>query len=409
MKTILHVDLNNFYASVECMYDPSIRGLPVAVCGDIELRHGIVLAKNYIAKAAGVKTGYTIADAKRACPGLVCVLPHMDRYMRFSAMAKGIYSDYTDKIESFGIDECWLDMGGTDKGVQTADEIRKRIRKELGVTASVGVSYNKIFAKMGSDYKKPDATTEITEENYKDLLWCLPLSDMMFVGRATEKKLRLYGMETIGDLASADPRLLERLLGKNGLLLHRFANGRDNSEVSALNEEPEIKSIGNSTTSPRDIITDDDVRVTFMALCESVAARLRRHKMKCYTVAIDERNTELFAFTRQKHLVSPVCTADEIFAAAMELHRFNRRPGEKLRSLGVRASSLCREEGLQLTFYDDEKKQKKEAAERAADEINSRFGRKSVVHGTTMIDRELSSFLPSDDRTVSPDRFEAYL
>lgn len=409
MKTILHVDLNNFYASVECMYDPSIRGLPVAVCGDIELRHGIVLAKNYIAKAAGVKTGYTIADAKRACPGLVCVLPHMDRYMRFSAMAKGIYSDYTDKIESFGIDECWLDMGGTDKGVQTADEIRKRIRKELGVTASVGVSYNKIFAKMGSDYKKPDATTEITEENYKDLLWRLPLSDMMFVGRATEKKLRLYGMETIGDLASADPRLLERLLGKNGLLLHRFANGRDNSEVSALNEEPEIKSIGNSTTSPRDIITDDDVRVTFMALCESVAARLRRHKMKCYTVAIDERNTELFTFTRQKHLVSPVCTADEIFAAAMELHRFNRRPGEKLRSLGVRASSLCREEGLQLTFYDDEKKQKKEAAERAADEINSRFGRKSVVHGTTMIDRELSSFLPSDDRTVSPDRFEAYL
>ena len=210
MRTILHVDLNNFFASVECMYDPSLRGLPVAVCGDIELRHGIVLAKNYEAKAAGVRTGYTIADAKRACPGLVCVLPHMDRYMRFSAMAKGIYSDYTYRVESFGIDECWLDLGVTDKGVSTADEIRRRIRRELGVTASAGVSYNKIFAKMGSDYKKPDATTEITEDNFKDLLWRLPVSDMMFIGRATENKLRLYGIETIEDFRSfAAPELLE--------------------------------------------------------------------------------------------------------------------------------------------------------------------------------------------------------
>ena len=405
MKTILHVDLNNFYASVECMYDPSIRGLPVAVCGDVELRHGIVLAKNYVAKAAGVKTGYTVADAKRACPGLVCVLPHMDRYLRFSAMAKGIYSEYTDRVESFGIDECWLDLGVTDRGVDTAAEIRRRLRRELGVTASVGVSYNKIFAKMGSDYKKPDATTEITEDNYRDLLWRLPVCDMMFVGRATEKKLRLYGINTIGDLANADSRLLDRLLGKNGLLLHRFANGLDNSEVSALNETPQIKSIGNSTTAPRDIISDSDVRVTFMALCESVAARLRKHRLKCSTVSIDERDSGLSNFTRQKKLLSPVCTAEELYGAAIELHGQNRRPGAKLRSLGVRASSLCPQYGLQLSFYDDEAKQKLEAASYAADEINSRFGRRSIVHGVTMIDRELSSFVPSDDRNVEPERF----
>lgn len=408
MKTILHVDLNNFYASVECMYDPSIRGLPVAVCGDIELRHGIVLAKNYIAKAAGVKTGYTIADAKRACPGLVCVSPHMDRYLKFSAMAKGIYSEYTDRVESFGIDECWLDLGEHADGVAAADEIRARIRRELGITASAGVSYNKIFAKMGSDYKKPDATTEITRDNYRELLWDLPVSDMMFVGRATERKLRLYGMDTIGDLARADPSLLRRLLGKNGIMLHCFANGIDDSAVSRTYEPPPLKSIGNSTTAPRDIESDDDVKVIYMALCESVAARLRKHSLKCLCVSIDVRDTDLRVITRQIRLPSPVCTADELFSAATALHRANVRRGVKIRSLGVRASSLCPLLGMQMTFYDDETKLRREALSDAADVINSRFGNRCVFHGITMVSPDLSSFSPADDRTVAPDSFEVY-
>lgn len=399
MRTILHVDLNNFFASVECLDDPLIRDKPVAVCGDKELRHGIVLAKNYIAKAAGVKTGYTIADAKRICPGLVCVLPHMDRYMQISRQAKRIYNDYSDKVESFGIDECWLQLYKNDDGPTTADIIRERIKKELGVTASVGVSYNKIFAKMGSDYKKPDATTVITEGNYKALLWGLPVSDMMFVGHATERKLRLYGINTIGDLASADAGLLKHLLGKCGVLLHRFANGQDNSEVSDISAPPPLKSIGNSTTTMRDMITDDDVRVTFMELCESVSERLRSHKMKCLTVAIDERNSDLFVFTRQKTLPSPVYTAEELFSAAMELHIQNRADKMRLRSIGVRASSLCPEFGLQLSFYDNEKKQKREAAARATDKINSKFGRCSLVHGVTMIDKTLTSFVPKDEIT----------
>ncbi|MBQ7699096.1 MAG: DNA polymerase IV [Clostridia bacterium] len=399
MRTILHVDLNNFFASVECLDDPSIRDKPVAVCGDKELRHGIVLAKNYIAKAAGVKTGYTIADAKRICPGLVCVLPHMERYMQISRQAKMIYNDYSDKVESFGIDECWLQLYKNDDGPETADVIRERIKKELGVTASVGVSYNKIFAKMGSDYKKPDATTVITEDNYKALLWGLPVSDMMFVGRATEQKLKLYGINTIGDLANADASLLKHLLGKCGVLLHRFANGQDNSAVSDISAPPPLKSIGNSTTTMRDMITDDDVRVTFMELCECVSERLRAHKMKCMTVAIDERNSELFVFTRQKTLPSPVYTAEELFSAAMELHIQNRGDKIKLRSIGVRASSLYPEIGMQLSFYDNEKKQKREAAARAADKINSKFGRRSLVHGVTMIDKSLTSFIPKDEIT----------
>ena len=399
MRTILHVDLNNFFASVECLDDPSIRDKPVAVCGDKELRHGIVLAKNCIAKAAGVKTGYTISDAKRLCPGLVCVLPHMDRYMQISRQAKRIYNDYSDKVESFGIDECWLQLYKNDDGPTTADIIRERIKKELGVTASVGVSYNKIFAKMGSDYKKPDATTVITEDNYRALLWRLPVSDMMFVGHATEQKLRLYNINTIGDLANADASLLKHLLGKCGVLLHRFANGQDNSEVSDINAPPILKSIGNSTTTMRDMTSDDDVRVTFMELCECVSERLRAHKMKCLTVAIDERNSELFVFTRQKTLPSPVYTAEELFCAAMELHDQNKRGNIKLRSIGVRASSLCPEMGLQLSFYDNEKKQKREAAARAADIINSKFGRCSLVHGVTMIDKTLTSFIPKDEIT----------
>lgn len=399
MRTILHVDLNNFFASVECLDDPSIRDLPVAVCGDKEQRHGIVLAKNYIAKAAGVKTGYTIADAKRICPGLVCVLPHMDRYMQISRQAKRIYNDYSDKVESFGIDECWLQLYKNDDGQETADIIRARIRNELGVTASVGVSYNKIFAKMGSDYKKPDATTVITEDNYKTLLWGLPVSDMMFVGRATEQKLKLYGINTIGDLARSDASLLNHLLGKCGALLHRFANGQDNSAVSDISAPPPLKSIGNSTTTMRDMITDDEVRVTFMELCENVSARLRAHKVKCLTVAIDERNSELSVFTRQKTLPSPVYTAEELYAAAMELHMQNRRDRFRLRSVGVRASSLCPELGMQLSFYDNEKKQKREAAARAFDIINSKFGRCTVVHGITMIDKSLSSFVPKDEIT----------
>lgn len=399
MRTILHVDLNNFFASVECLDDPSIRDKPVAVCGDKELRHGIVLAKNYIAKAAGVKTGYTIADAKHVCPGLVCVLPHMDRYVQISKQVKKIYNDYSDKVESFGIDECWLQLYNNDDGTEIADTIRARIKNELGITASVGVSYNKIFAKMGSDYKKPDATTVITEDNYKSLLWGLPVSDMLFVGRSTGQKLNLYGINTIGDLANTDVYLLKCLLGKNGVLLHRFANGQDNSAVSDINAPPPLKSIGNSTTTMRDMITDDDVKMTFMELCENVSARLRAHKVKCLTVAIDERNSELSVFTRQKTLPSPVYTAEELFAAAMELHTQNRRDKFRLRSVGVRASSLCPELGLQLSFYDNETKQKREALAKASDTVNSKFGRGSLVHGITMIDKTLSSFVPRDEIT----------
>lgn len=209
-RTILHCDMNNFYASVECLYNPALRGKPVAVGGDVEARHGIILAKNYEAKKYGVQTGEALWQAKQKCPGLTIVPPSFEKYLRFSRLAREIYGCYTDRIESFGLDECWLDLTGSERlfggGKAVADKLRERIKFELGVTISVGVSHNKIFAKLGSDMKKPDATTVITRENYKDVVWPLPVSDLLFVGPATTRKLARYGIHTIGQLAQADGR-----------------------------------------------------------------------------------------------------------------------------------------------------------------------------------------------------------
>ena len=241
---ILHSDMNNFYASVEILYDPTLRDKPVAVAGDEEARQGIILAKNDIAKRYGIRTGQVLWDARQQCPGLVCVPAHYERYLAFSAQARDIYTSYTDQVESFGLDECWLDVTGSvglfGEGPAIADDIRGRIKRELGLTVSVGVSFNKVFAKLGSDMKKPDATTVITPENYRDKAWSLPVSDLLYVGPATTRKLNQYGITTIGELAQANPDLLYWLLGKNGIMLHQFANGQDHSGVRRYYAVPPI-------------------------------------------------------------------------------------------------------------------------------------------------------------------------
>ena len=300
-RIILHSDMNNFYASVECLYNPDLRGKPVAVAGDPEARHGIVLAKNEEAKRFGVQTGDPLWMAKQKCPDIVFTPPHYDRYMQFSAAARKIYGEYTDQVEPYGLDECWLDVTGSMKlfgdGKTIADELRHRIRQELGVTVSVGVSYNKIFAKLGSDMKKPDATTVITSERFKEIVWPLPVSDLLYVGRATHQKLKRYYIKTIGDLAAADRRFLQCLLGQNGLMLWKFANGLDTSPVSNIGAKSLIKSIGNSTTAPRDLVTDEDIKITLYVLCESVSARMREYGFVCDTVQLGVRDNELQSWT----------------------------------------------------------------------------------------------------------------
>ena len=297
-RTILHSDCNCFYASVELLHHPELRGKPVAVGGDPEARHGIVLTADYTAKRYGVKTGMALWQAKQLCPDITFLPPRMDLYLRFSRMAQEIYADYTDKREPYGIDESWLDV--TDSatlkgdGFHIAQEISSRMKKELGITVSVGVSFNKIFAKLGSDYKKPDAITTMYEDEFQRKAWCLPVSDLLYVGNATNKKLYSMGIRTIGDLAESDETLLVRKLGKMGSILWAFANGYDESPVKLENTSAPVKSVGNSTTTPKDMETDEDVKIVLYILAESVAARLRENGFRCRTVEISVRDKELF-------------------------------------------------------------------------------------------------------------------
>lgn len=406
-KVILHSDLNNFYASVECLYNPAIRNKPVAVCGDVEARHGIVLAKNYIAKGFGVTTGQAIWQAKQQCPNLVVVPPHFEKYLNFSKIARDIYSQYTDQIEPFGIDEAWLDITGSVKlfgdGKKIADEIRSKIKFEMGVTASVGVSYNKIFAKLGSDLKKPDATTVISRENYRDVVWSLPVKELLYVGRATNIKLNKHLIRTIGDLATSDPNDLKLWLGKWGVMLWTFANGYDTTHVSKTNAESVIKSVGNSTTTPRDLINDEDVKITIYMLAESVSARLRMHNLICNTVQIYVRDTELSSFERQGKLDFSTSNSTSISLKAYELFKRNYRWDKPIRSIGVRACNLDSPKYIQTSFIPEvAKTHKLDELECTIDDIRRRFGRFSIQRGVMFTDRNLSDLNPKDDHIIHP-------
>ena len=278
-RSILHCDMNNFYASVECMLDPSLKEFPIAVCGSQEERHGIVLAKNYKAKAFNVQTGDVIWEAKKKCPTLVVVPPHYEEYIKYSKLAREIYSRYTDQVEPYGMDECWLDISGTEQifgtAEEVANEIRETIKFELGLTISVGVSYNKIFAKLGSDMKKPDAVTIIRSESFKDIVWPLPAEDLLGVGRATKRKLNDYGIRTIGDLANFNVDILQSRLGKNGITLWKFANGNDTSPVTKMGYSEPVKSVGHGITTVADLECDNHVWLVMLELAQDIGHRLK--------------------------------------------------------------------------------------------------------------------------------------
>lgn len=387
--------MNNFYASVEILFDPTLKGKPVAVAGDEEARHGIVLAKNDIAKGFGIYTGQVLWEARQQCPGLVCVPAHYDRYLYFSGAAREIYTSYTNQVEPFGLDECWLDVTGSTglfgDGPTIADSIRARIRQELGLTVSVGVSFNKVFAKLGSDMKKPDATTVITKENFRETTWALPVSDLLYVGPATTRKLARFGITTIGGLAQANVDLLYWLLGKNGIMLHRFANGLDRSGVRPYYLSPPIKSIGNSTTAPRDLVSLDDVKITLMALCESVAARLREQDCVCTTVAVGIRDNRLIHYDRQIRLARPSANTMDLWEAAVELFRRHHTAGSPVRSLSVKASGLSLAESMeQLSLFPEEQKaQRRATIDRTLDKLRSKYGYFIIRRAVTLLDPTL--------------------
>ncbi len=402
-RAILHVDCNKFYASVECLHNPEIRNKPVAVAGKREDRHGIILTKNEIASKYGVKTAEPIWKAMQKCPELVLVEPHFPLYVRFSNMAREIYKDYSQYIEPFGLDENWIDVTGSKKSPEEiAYEIKERVKFELGITVSVGVSWNKIFAKFGSDYKKPDAVTVINRENYKRIVWESPVGDLLFVGPATTRKLNGYGIYTVGDLAAADKGFLHSLFGKNGYVMSDFANGLDSSPVSHMDDEQAIKSIGNSTTTARDLKDNDDVKTVLTVLAESVARRMREQGVKGKTVTISVRDNKLQSFTRQAQLKTHTDISAEIITAAMQLFLNNYNWANPIRSIGVSVSDFG-EDFMQFDFSQTvEQHEKQEKIEHAVDDIRRRFGSFAVQRASVLADRGLSSFNPHDDHTIHP-------
>lgn len=407
-RVILHSDMNNCYASIELLYRPELRGKPVAVGGDPEARHGIVLAKDQIAKKAGVKTGMALWQARQVCPDIVFVPPRMDLYLKFSRLAHEIYGEYTDKQEAFGIDESWLDITEScsikGDGMTVANQISRRIKKELGITVSIGVSWNKIFAKLGSDYKKPDAITEISKENYKEIVWPLKAEELLYVGRATKRKLNQYGIRTIGELATADRRFLHRTLGKMGVVLSVFANGGDQTPVSHEDEHAPIKSIGNSTTTPRDLENETDVSIIIYLLAESVSARLRENHFVGDVIEISVRDNELHSFTRQRKISMPTNITSEIGSYAMQIFKDNYNWNKPIRSIGVRVADLMTDTvPVQLDLFNNqEHRERQHKMDLAVDEIRRRFGYYSIQRGMMYQDRRLSSVNAKDDHTVHP-------
>ena len=400
-RTILHSDLNSFYASVEIRNDPALADQPVAVGGDEQARHGIVLAANQLAKRHGIRTAEALWSARRKCPELVIVRPHFDEYARFSQAVRQIYLDYTSQIEPMSLDEAFLDVTGSRSlfgdGEAIAHTIRRRVKRELGLTVSVGVSFNKIFAKLGSDYKKPDAVTVFSRENYRALVWPQPAANLLYVGRATAKKLAGIGVHTIGDLAAADPAAVHMLLGKMGPMLHAYANGWDRSPVAEYAAREEAKSIGNMVTAPRDICTPRDADLVLWPLCESVAHRLRRHGLCAGSLSLYIRDVQLEVHTRQCQLVPPTWLARELMEHARALLARHYKWKLPIRTLGVSAGELIPADAVSLQLDLEgtaEKRDKLERIERAMDGLKDRYGAAAVRRGTELIDPDLSGFRP---------------
>lgn len=398
-RVILHCDMNGFFASVELLSHPELQGRPMAVCGSPDKRHGIILAKNELAKRAGVVTAETVWQALKKCPDLQFVPPHMSKYKHYSRLINEIYQRFTDMVEPFSIDESWLDVTASQSlfgnGKEIADTIRETVKNELGLTLSAGVSFNKIFAKMGSEYKKPDATTIITRENYREILWPLPAGEMFFVGKATAQKLSSAGINTIGDIAMASPDVLEVMLGKQGRQLWKYTNGLDTSPVTRVGNAERIKSVGNGVTFTRDLITEDDIITAVTSLSDTVAGRLRKYGMRAYGVKVDIKDPYFKVISRQKQLFTPTNLASEISKNAIDIIHASWKKGSPIRMLTITGINLTDEffnEQLSLFEGDGISRKKGEQIERTMDEVRRKYGNSSIGFAT-VIDNDIGAFV----------------
>ncbi|MBQ3424575.1 MAG: DNA polymerase IV [Clostridia bacterium] len=392
-RVILHADCNNFFASCECLERPELKAVPMAVAGDPQNRVGVVVAKNELAKKFGVRTTDTVYTARKKCPDIVFVPPRHAFYRSVSRRVNAIYREYTPFVEPASIDESYLDVTEALPAcaltpAALADELRRRVREEIGITISVGVSFCKVFAKMGSDYKKPDATTLITRENYRALLWPLPVSDLLFAGSAAVKKLERRDIHTIGDLAGAREEDLQGLLGKQGALLWRYANGIDDEPVHRFTDRRPIKSVSRGRTFPRDLTAEAQVRAAAVFLSDEVARNLRRHHLKGEVVSVQIRRPDMTDLSRQRTLERPTCLQHEIQKAAIRLIKDNWREGDPIRAMTVGVTKLVSAEAAaeQLTLFDlvdggSLEREKQERLEAAVDELRQKHGDGSITLG----------------------------
>ncbi len=406
-RTILHCDCNNFYASVELLEHPELKDKPVAVAGDPEGRHGVILAKNYIAKRLGVQTAETIWQARKKCPDLILLPPHHDKYEAMSRRVNAIYLNYTDQVEAFSVDESWLDVTGSralfGDGAEIADTLRRRVREELGITISVGVSDNRAWAKMGSDYKKPDATTVIDRESAPEILFPQPVGNLLFVGRASQEQLRRHGILTIGALAACDKALLIRLLGKQGETLWRMANGIDQSPIRRWGDREKIKSIGRGWTFPCDLQDKDAWRAGLSPLCEDVGARLRAHSLRCRTVTLQIRDPGFVTISRQRTLKVPTALTRTIYKEACGILDDCWPEHAPIRMMTVTLSGLISSDepvAAQISMLDapepDDPRQLR--LEHAIDRLRDRYGKNTVLQARAQNTNRDSGITKSADR-----------
>lgn len=389
-RVILHSDMNSFYASVETMLNPELKGKAMAVGGSTEKRNGIILAKSELAKKAGVKTAMALWEARQCCADLIIVQPQYDQYIKYSKLAREIYGRYTDRVEPFGMDECWLDVTESAKlygsGEKIAEEIRQTIKMELGLTVSIGVSFNKIFAKLGSDMKKPDAVTIISRDNFKEKIWGLPVGELLFVGHATKSKLNKCGVITIGDLAKFPDYLLKSKLGKNGLMIHAYANGQDISPVMPIGYEIPVKSIGHGITCIADLVNNDEVCNVMQELTQDIGKKLRKYGLAARGVQISVRDKNLYGKQWQTQMEHSTQCASDIAAVAKKLFMASYRWSDYVRAVTVRAINLIPAQApMQISFFNDEvKREKMLNIEKSIDEIRRRFGYDAITYATLM-------------------------
>lgn len=389
-RTIFHSDLNAFYASVEILLDRSLRDKAVAVCGSTEERRGIVLAKSESAKKAGVKTGMVTFEARKLCPELIVVPPHYDEYLKYSSMVRNVYQEFTDYVEPFGMDECWLQILNRKNlaqgGAEIAEQIKGAVRDTTGLTVSVGVSFNKVFAKLGSDMKKPDAVTVITQDDYRDKVWRLPVGDLIYVGRATSHRLRYFGIHSIGELANTSPDFLRRQFGVNGVALWNYANGRDESRVMKKDFVPPVKSVGHGITCRADLVSEEEVWLVMLSLCQDIARRLRGYGLAAMGVQLGIKDNTLSSRQHQAQLPYATQSPRDIALKARELFTDRYDWSNDVRAVCVRAISLVpRSSPQQLDLFNDSSKlEKREKLDDAVEKIRGRWGREAIFSASLL-------------------------